>query len=286
MIAVEALTGPVAEHGEGPVWSPLWGGLRWMDAARGDILTLSSDGVTRFSLNDGYAAFTRPRVNGGYVAAGARHLFFSSDPHSAPESSLELFGHSRARLNEGGTDRDGRLFAGSMDTDGHIGQSAVFLVDPSSGTPHVSTAFTGVQVSNGIDFSADGTLAYYVDSLTRRIDIFDYDSGTLGNRRPFVSFRDGDGLPDGLTVDSDGRVWVAMWGGSCVRGYDPEGSLSMVIDLPVPQVTACTFGGKDFKSLFITTSRWGLTSERGAPDGSLYVCEPGSQGVPVTPFAG
>lgn len=286
MIAIETATGPVAEHGEGPVWSPLWGGLRWMDAARGDILTLSSHGVTRFSLNDGYAAFTRPRVSGGYVAAGARHLFFSSDPHSAPESSLELFGHSRARLNEGGTDRDGRLFAGSMDIDGHIGQSAVFLVDPTSGNTRVSTAITGVQVSNGLDFSADGTLAYYVDSLTRRIDMFDYAKGTLSNRRPFVRFQISDGLPDGLTVDSDGGVWVAMWGGSCVRGYDPEGRLLVIIHLPVPQVTACAFGGEDLRSLFITTSRLGLTSRRGSPDGSLYVCEPGPRGNPVTPFAG
>lgn len=286
MIAIETVTGPVAEHGEGPVWSPLWGGLRWMDAARGDILTLNSDGLTRFSLNDGYAAFTRPRVNGGYVAAGARHIFFSSDPHTPPESSLELFGHSRARLNEGGTDRHGRLFAGSMDIDGHIGQSAVFLIDPSSGTPRVSTAFTGVQVSNGIDFSPDGTLAYYVDSLTRQIDVFDFASGTLANRRPFVRFEEDDGLPDGLTVDSDGGVWVAMWGGSCVRGYDREGRLVMILELPVPQVTACTFGGEELNLLFITTSRLGLTPERGASDGSLYVCEPGPRGIPVTPFAG
>lgn len=286
MIAVETLTGPVVEHGEGPVWSPSWGGIRWMDATRGEILTLGADGITRFSLSDDYAAFTRPRVNGGYVAVGIRHLYFSADPHSPPESSLELFGHARARLNEGGTDRDGRLFAGSMDINGHREQSALFLADASSGNVRVSTALTGVQVSNGIDFSPDGTLAYYVDSLTRRIDVFDSVSGTLSNRRPFVHFEEDDGLPDGLTVDSDESVWVAMWGGSCVRAYDREGRLVKIIELPVPQVTACTFGGEELNLLFITTSRLGLTPERGASDGSLYVCEPGSQGIPVTPFAG
>jgi len=284
---VENVTGPIATHGEGPVWWPGWGGLRFMDAFRGDMLTLFSDGLRRLHVDDHYAAFVRPRTSGGYVVAGEKDLRLSDGYHTPPESSLRLIRHDRSRLNEGGTDPLGRLYAGSADAEGQSKQGELFLVDATTELkPSITVAVTGLECSNGIAFSPDGTLAYYVDSLTRRIDIFEHATHTLTGRRPFVEFLPEHGLPDGITVASDGSVWVAMWGGSCIRAYSPMGDLIDTIILPVPQVTACTFGGDDLDALYITTSSQNLTTGPGDEDGSLYVCHPGVTGMPTTPFAG
>lgn len=114
-------------------------------------------------------------------------------------------------------------------------------------------------VSNGLDWSHDGRTAYYVDTATQRIDVLDYDVASgLTDRRPFVSIDPADGAPDGLTVDRAGGVWIALWGGSCVRRYTAEGRLDLTVEVPVSQVTACTFGGPRLDRLFITTSRHGL----------------------------
>lgn len=285
MIAVENISGPVAYHGEGPVWSDSWGGVRWMDATRGDVLTLKPGGIKRLHIDDSYLAFMRPQQGGGYVAAGAKHLYMSEHPDTVPDRSFPLIGHERARINEGGTDRQGRLFAGSADLPGNEAQGVLLRIDTGDGNPAVSLALSGVSASNGIDFSPDGTRAYYVDSLTRQIDVFDYQEGLLVNRRNFARFEVEDGLPDGLTVAQDGSVWVGMWGGYCVRGFDSMGTPISVITLPVPQVTACTFGGPDLSLLYITTSALGLNTGNGDSDGSLFVCSPGVNGIPVTPFA-
>jgi sugar lactone lactonase YvrE len=115
---------------------------------------------------------------------------------------------------------------------------------------------------------------YYVDSLTQRVDVFDYD-GNLANRRPFVSIDRGDGIPDGLAVDDDGGVWVALWGGGCVRRYAPDGSLADELAIPGEHVTACCFGGEDGRALYVTTA---------APDGRVYVADVGVAGPPAEPF--
>lgn len=284
MITAENISGPVACHGEGPIWSESWGGLRWMDATRGDVLSLNPEGISRLHIDDNYLAFMRPQQAGGYVAAGAQHLYLSAHPDTVPDRSIRLIDHQRARINEGGTDRRGRLFAGSADLPGNEAQGILLRIDPGPDDLVVSPALSGVSASNGIDFSPDGTRAYYVDSLTRKIDVFDYQEGLLVNRRAFARFEAEDGLPDGLTVSGDGSVWVGMWGGYCVRGFDSLGALVSVITLPVPQVTACTFGGTDLSLLYITTSALGLNTGNRDSDGSLYVCSPGVTGIPVTPF--
>jgi sugar lactone lactonase YvrE len=140
-------------------------------------------------------------------------------------------------------------------------------------------------VSNGLEWSPDGTLAYYVDSATGRIDVFDYgrDVG-LVERRPFATIEGG--IPDGLTVDAEGGVWVALWRGSSVRRYAPDGALSAVIEVPATQVTACTFGGVHLDELYITTSREGLAPGDEPRAGALYVARPGVLGLPVRRFAG
>jgi sugar lactone lactonase YvrE len=149
--------------------------------------------------------------------------------------------------------------------------------------------FGGVKISNSIAFSPDGRLMYFADTPNRRIDVFDYDTdtGIPSNRRVFVTSEATAGYPDGSTVDSDGCLWNAEWGGSRVTRYTPQGKIDRVIELPVPFVTCCAFGGSDLKSLYMTTARVGMEQKdlQSAPlSGSLFTAELGVPGLIDTQF--
>jgi len=150
---------------------------------------------------------------------------------------------------------------------------------------------TGVTVSNGVGWSPDGTRMYYVDTLTGRIDVFDFDEhwGTITNRRPFVTVSHRAGHPDGLVVDADGCVWLALWAGGALHRYTPDGQLERTIKLPVTHPTKCAFGGEDSTDLYITSAWIELTpAEREAQPlaGGLFVCRPGVAGQPTRLFDG
>jgi sugar lactone lactonase YvrE len=150
----------------------------------------------------------------------------------------------------------------------------------------VHIVLTGVTVSNGLEWSPDGSRAYYNDTATLQISVFDYDAHSgLTNRRTFAEIRDG-GRPDGLTVDSEGGVWTAIANGGAVQRYRSDGVLDEVIELPARKVTACTFGGERLDELFITTSREGLGDGEDPLAGSLFRASPGVPGLPVREFAG
>lgn len=287
-ISVENVTGPVAYHAEGPVWWPGWGGLRYVDMLAGDLLTLRPDGgVDRLHVGD-HAAVVRPRTGGGFVVGLARSVAVA-DGDGAPVRPLAtLVDDPTVRLNEGAAAPDGAFYVGGQ-AEGER-PSALYRVE-ADGSARV--VLDGVEVSNGLGFSPDGSRAYYVDSATRRIDVLDVvpaaeDARGLVRRRPFVAIDPDDGMPDGLTVDAEGGVWVALWGGGAVRRYSPDGTLDAVVPLPVSQVSACTFGGDDLDRLFVTTSRQGLDDPDAdeAASGSLFVADPGVRGLPALPFAG
>ncbi|MGW8482466.1 SMP-30/gluconolactonase/LRE family protein [Microbacterium sp. NPDC055903] len=278
----ENVTGPVASHAEGPVWWQGWGGLRWVDGHAGDLLTLREDGIHRMHLDDGYAAFVRPRSNGGFVAFGRRTLYLAEEPHG-PVRAAQEFDLGDARFNDGTVDPQGRLLAGSMAGAGAGPVGRLLRIDR-EGT--VQTVVDGVTISNGVAFSPDGTIAYYVDTVTGRVDRFDARDGELVERRPFIEIPSDQGFPDGLTVAADGSVWVALWNGHAVHGYDADGIMRESIELPVPQVTACTFGDDDLSTLYITTSAQDLGDDHGTAAGSVFAVRPGVTGLPVTPYAG
>lgn len=276
------ITGPISGHAEGPCWWPGWGGLRWVDGHAGDLVTLRDDGVHRLHLDDEYAAFVRPRVGGGFVAFGARTLYLSDAP-DGPARIAGTFDLGDARFNDGTVDPRGRLLAGSM-AGGNAGAAAQLLrIDAGLSRQSI---LSDVTVSNGVGFTADGRRAYYIDTATQRVDMFDVEDGDLDGRRPFVLIPDDAGSPDGLTIAADGSVWVALWSGSAVHGYDPDGRLIERIDLPVPQVSACTFGGDDLSTLFVTTSAQDLKPDHGTQAGSVFAVDLGIRGIPVAPFAG
>jgi sugar lactone lactonase YvrE len=184
-------------------------------------------------------------------------------------------------MNEGGCDPDGRFYSGSMAYDKRPGGAALYRLDP-DGTAQV--VLEGVTVSNGLDWSPDTSLAYYNDTATRRIDVFDYESSGLTGRRVFVDtapYR-----PDGLTVDSQGGVWVALSNGNAIRRYGPDGALEEVIEVPHGKTTACTFGGPQLDELFITTSKEGVEPGSAPLAGSLFRTLPGISGLTVREFAG
>ncbi len=280
MRAVEQITDVVTFHGEGPVWSLEWGGLRFVDMLAGGVLTLRDDGeVDRITVGK-VAAMVRPRTDGGYVVATEKGIALADDVTAAPTRSIRLTERDGERMNEGGAAPDGSLYVGSMAWDGSDDGGRLYRVTPDGGTEVV---LDPVSISNGLGFSPDHTRAYYADSGLGRIDVFDVDGGVLGERRPLVTFGDDDGVGDGLVVDSQGTFWVAMNGAGQVRRYSPEGELLEVVEVPVPGVTACTLGGPSLTDLFITTSREGDDSP-GA--GALYATAVDVPGLPVLPFAG
>ena len=278
----EQVTDPVTFHGEGPVWSDRWGGLRWVDMLAGDVLSMAPDGTVRRRHVGDVAAALRPRRGGGAVIAVERG-FVLEDADGALTVLDPVWSDPGVRMNEGGCDPDGRFWCGSMAYDQAPGAAALYRLDPDGS---VRTELEGVTVSNGLEWSPDGSLAYYDDTATHRVDVFDYDRDAgLTGRRPFVQLG-GDGNPDGLTVDAEGGVWVARFGGGAVHRYTPAGVLDVVVQLPTAQVTACTFGGPRRDQLFITTSREGMGPDDDPLAGSLFRADVGVPGRPVREFAG
>ncbi len=276
----ERITDSVAYHGEGPVWSESWGGLRWVDMLAGDILTLCTDGSVSRRHVASVAAAIRPRRAGGAVI-GVERGFALEAPDGALSLLPELWNDGSIRMNEGGCDPDGRFYCGSMAYDQRHGAASLYRLD-TDGTARV--VLGGVTVSNGLDWSPDGSRAYYNDTATHSISIFDYtfESGLTGRR----TLSDVDGRPDGLTVDADGGVWTALSDRGVVQRHTPAGVLDAVIEVPAKKVTACAFGSANLAELFITTSREGLQPGDDPLAGSLFSVSPGVRGLPVREFAG
>lgn len=276
----EQITDVISHHGEGPIWHESWGGLRIVDLLAGDLLTLSDDGsIHRLPTGSPIAAFVRPRTTGGYVVGMERGIGLASDPFSIPIPQKDLWNNSNIRLNEGGVDPQGRLYAGGMPYDKTPGAACLYRID-ADGSARI--IIPQVTTSNGIDFSPDGRLAYYNDTPTGYTDVFDVDdSGELINRRHFHS---SDGAsPDGLTVDSAGNVWCALYRAGKIRLYSPEAEILGEWQLPVLGVTAITLGGPDMRDVFITTSRASFDQPG---SGAIWHMRADVPGQPVKEYAG
>jgi sugar lactone lactonase YvrE len=251
----------------------------------GDVLELGADGRLSRHHVSSVAAVIRPRRGGGHVIVGERALLLSDDDELwSPVRALpEVWTDDTVRMNEGGCDPLGNLYAGSMAYDQRPGGAKLYRFDSAGGSEVILAAVT---VSNGLEWSPDGTLAYYNDTPTGQVSVFDWTAVTgLQNRRTFVTI-EGEGGPDGLTVDAEGGVWVALFGGSAVRRYTPAGKLDEVVELPTSQVTAMTFAGPDLDQLVITTSKEGMGQSPEPMAGALFGIVPGVRGLPVREFSG
>jgi sugar lactone lactonase YvrE len=275
--------------GEGPVWDPRIGRLVWVDIPNRHVFSTDPmDGTTSRRELDKAVGVVLPRASGGYVAA-LQDGFYALPAEGEPELIAPVeASNPTTRMNDGEIDPQGRFWAGTMGWEAEPEQGSLYRLDP-DGT--CTRMLKGVTISNGLGWSPDGTTMYYVDTPTMRIDRFEFDavSGDIADRREFVTIREGAGRPDGLTVDSEGAVWVATWPGYGVHRYLPDGTLDAVIPLPVSNVSSIELGGPDLRDAFITTA-WEMLSEAehaAQPSaGSLFHTRVEVPGLARVPFAG
>ncbi|MDQ0713147.1 sugar lactone lactonase YvrE [Streptomyces luteogriseus] len=270
-----------AELGEGPTWDAAAGRLLWIDILGSRLHTYDpASGRRAVRRTEQHIGAVKPRAGGGLVL-NLRDGIGLLDP----DGGFRWLHHEPVpgrRANDAAVAPDGALWAGTMRYDEAPGGGTLSRV---TGDGSVDVVLDDVAVSNGTGWSPDGRLMYYIDSPTRRVDVFDHADGRITGRRTLAEIEESAGFPDGLTVDAEGCVWVALWQGSAVRRYTPDGELDRVIELPVPLVTACAFGGADLSDLYITTARVGLT-EPPALAGSLFVVPGAGKGLAHPPFAG
>lgn len=286
MTAAVQVTDRCTHHGEGPFWDAVAGRLLLVDMLAGAIVELGPDLRPVRHEYGGVAAVIRRRTAGGLVLA-VEHGYRFLDDDLAPVGEVQpVLQDPAIRMNEGGCDPQGRLYLGSMAYDQAEGAATLYRVDP-DGSVH--TVLPGVTISNGLQWRADGLAAFYNDTSTQRISRFAFDpaSGTFGDRATVVDIPEEVGSPDGLAIDEEGGLWAALFGGGAVHRYDQEGRLTEVIELPVRDVTSCTFGGPDRRTLFITTSRDGWGDEHAEPNaGAVFAVEAGVTGAEQFAFAG
>jgi L-arabinonolactonase len=278
------------EHGEGVLWNALDGHLWWTDIHGKALWAYDpvSKRSERFAAPDRICCFA-PRRDGSLVAAFADGFAFF-DPRTGRRENIAPFEPDlpQTRLNDGRTDRQGRLIAGGMDEQDFRPISSVFRLDADL---TLARLFNSVACANSTCFSPDGRTMYFADSPTCEIVAFDYDpaAGTIGGRRKLASLPKDRGVPDGSCVDAEGFVWNAVWEGYRVDRFSPDGRLDKTIEVPVRKPTCVAFGGQNLDILFITTSRLGSPSdllEREPASGGLYAVRPGVKGLIDPPFAG
>jgi len=281
----EQITSPITWHGEGPCWDPVDERMLVVDMEAGAVVEVDSG--QRHDVGSRIAAVVRPRAGGGFIVA-TEHGFalFDSGFRRARELA-QVLDDPAIRLNEGGCDAAGRFFCGSMAYDETPGAAALYRVE-ADGT--ASLVFDGATISNGLQWSLDGSRVFYVDTPTQRVDVFDYDvtDGSFHERRPFADVSALSGSPDGMTIDAEGGLWVAFWGAGAIRRLDPEsGAVTAEIEVPgVTHTSAAAFGGASLDTLYITSSRQHLADDAEPQAGSVFAVRPGVAGVALHAFAG
>jgi sugar lactone lactonase YvrE len=276
-----------AELAEGPRWDDRTGTLAWVDILgcalhRFDPET-GEDVAVEVGSHLGAAA---PHGETGFVLALREGFALLEDGRVEPFAPV-LAGQPDLRMNDGRCDRAGRFWAGTLSYEGRPDQAALYRLDPDGS---VRTMVDGVWLSNGLDWSPDDRLLYYVDSYNFIVDVFDFDlaEGTLGGRRRFVDVDPSHRYPDGLAVDADGCVWLALCGGGKVHRYTPQGELDTVVTVPrVANVTAVAFGGPALDVLYVTTA-WENLSEAELAEqphaGGIFAAATGAAGLPTARF--
>ena len=274
--------------GEGPYWVPEDDCLLWVDIQQGKLHRTYFPSGETVTLELGAVSAAFPAVGGGILTTGGSRLALHLPPERGAQWTTRLVAEVPARdgvrFNDAGVDPAGRVWVGSMHTEETQALGELYRLDAAGA---LTTVLKGVTVSNGLGWSPDGTRMYYVDSPTKKIDVFDYDParGEARGRRRFADLSEFDGFPDGLTVDADGYVWVAIWGGGVLRRLAPDGTQDAVLQVPVSQPTSCAFGGPGMTDLYVTTAKVDLTEEQLAAQplaGRLLRLHPGPVGLPST----
>jgi sugar lactone lactonase YvrE len=289
-VSVEVFADLRADVGEAPHWDNRTGTLLFVDLTGGVVFRYDRSGAQlgSFSVGQELGAVV-PRSGGGLVLAVRDGIAVASDTGAGFEVTApverDIPGN---RMNDAKCDPAGRLLAGTMAFDLSPRAAALYRVEPGWSFGHV---VRGVTQSNGIAWSPDGSRMYFIDSATQGIDVFDYDTGTgsAANRRRLITIDAALGIPDGMTADDQGNLWVACFGGAAVRCFSPAGAQLDEVFFPVSQVTSCAFGGPGLADLYVTTAAYRLSAGQLAREphaGATFACRPGAGGLPATSFAG
>lgn len=287
-----------AELAEHPVWDAAREVLIWVDINAGRVHQFREDagdgggGRDEILTDIGVAVGTAiPRRAGGYVLAAAdgfRLIDAGGSPAAGPLRPAGM--PEDVRFNDGACDQAGRLWAGTVALDVRPGAGSLYRLDPDGS---VAVVFDGVTESNGLGWSPGGETFYYIDSgePEPRVRAFAHDpaTGQLSGERDLVTFGPADGIPDGLAVDAESCLWVAMWGGGCVRRYSAAGELLGIFPVPVSQPTCPGFGGRDLDQLYLTSAWQGMDAARLAAEplaGHVLRARPGISGRPAVRYAG
>ena len=289
---VELVLDARALLGEGALWDHQAQRLYWVDIERGEVHVYDPAAGEDRCLTVGQMVGTVvARASGGLMLA-VEQGFASFDPDTGALAVLAApeAGKPGLRFNDGKCDPAGRFWAGSMGRDDMVpGVGTLYCLD---GQHRAWPRVTGATCPNGIAWSQDLTTMYWVDSGGQTIDAFDYDhaTGEVGNRRVACTLPADFGLPDGMTMDEAGNLWVAGWGHGKLSCWDPRtGACLRVLGVPASLVTSCAFGGPDLDALYITTARTSLddaTLAREPLAGGLFVVRPGVRGLPAPAYAG
>ncbi|MFD1174889.1 SMP-30/gluconolactonase/LRE family protein [Paenibacillus puldeungensis] len=285
----EVLAVEPALLGEGPLWLPESKQLVWVDIEGKCIHMLSpGTGAQRVIMVGERISAIVPAEDGRLVCALQSGFYFLD----LQKEGLEWIADPESdqpgnRFNDGKCDPAGRFWAGTMPLEGNEPVGSLYRLDQDGS---VRRMLSEVRCSNGLAWNPDAAAMYFIDTYTRRIDRFDYDArtGSIGNRRAVVHIPPEQGLPDGMTIDAEGMLWVAFWGGSCVARLNPgSGEWLQRVELPVSQVTSCCFGGDGLEELYITSARTGLSEEQLQKEplaGSVFRCIPGVRGLPANVY--
>jgi sugar lactone lactonase YvrE len=281
-----------ARLGEGPVWSQARGLLYWVDIEGGLVHSYEPASGATWSFEVGMrvgAVVARKDSAGGGLLLATERGFVSLDEKTGEVKLItdpEADKHD-TRFNDGKCDPAGRFWAGTMSCSRTRGAANLWCMDTDYS---VTQRVTGVTVSNGITWSLDQKKMYYIDSSEFAVVSFQYDrdSGAISDPEPVITVARGLGKPDGMCIDSEGNLWIALFRGGAVSKWDPEkGELLELFEIPAVHVTACAFGGEDLSTLFVTTARGPASREElevHPQAGGLFALKPGVTGAPSFEF--
>jgi sugar lactone lactonase YvrE len=276
--------------GEGSLWDTLNARLYWVDIVGHRVFSYDPSSGANLEYDVGEDVGTVVVSRNGKLVLGLRSGVAAFDPETRALTKLVALEPDKPgnRLNDGKCDPRGRLWVGSMVEDGQRGNGALWAVEP---TLRASSKLAGVDCSNGLVWTRDERTFYYIDTPTQRVRAFDFvaDSGALSNERVVFELPREQGSPDGMTIDQDDHLWIALWGGSRVLRVDPRaGTVVFEVSVPAERVTSCAFAGPELDELFITTARIGATPEQLQTQplaGSLFRARLPFRGVPAPRFA-